>query len=282
MSGLTIGAKCYVNGSRHGNVMLYKFDQYPVGALSPVTFLWRQQIKTDTPATTNTERKQQNIDNSKATEERTSHINGDSVEKGTNSRLWVWTHPASFHSVFDAITEACSSVGRTSVKRDSKFPEGGKTDCIDKPGQSHQDRSLHSPTINDTEYSELKVISCRFELLRFRLTGPQSHALLASTLALPASSLHKDSSDKIVKRESTLLCKDSSSSNSSKWWQTSANDSLSQNVLWDRLKQASSPSVFPPGCAIGLTVLDPRLDLPVKKTSIASATEGISSGQYVY
>ena len=255
--------------------MLYKFDQYPVGAVSPVSFLWRQQVKTDTPAATNAEREKQNIDNSKDTE-------GDILRKETNSQLWVWTHPASFHSVFDAITEACSSVGRTSVKRDSKFSEGLKTDCIDKPEQSDQDKNLHSPTINDIEHSELAVISRRFDLLRFHLTGPQSHALLASTLTLPGSSSNKDPSDKIIKRDSTFLCKDSSCSNSSKWWQKSATDSLPQNVLWDRLKQASSPSVLPPGCVIGLTVLDPRLDLPVKKTSIANATEGISSGKYVY
>ena len=51
-------------------------------------------------------------------------------------------------------------------------------------------------------------------------------------------------------------------------------------MLWGRLKQASSPSVLPAGCVIGLTVLDPRLDLPVKKISTATGAEGINAGNY--
>ena len=265
--------------------MLYKFDQYPHGAIGPVSFLWRQGTKLDTAAVTKdaqkSGREKQNVENSDTDLKLTTDC--EIPEKEANiSQLWIWSHPASFLSVFDAISEACNSVGRTSVERDSKFPENVKTDCVEKTQQSDQQKSVHSPLLNGIEHSVLRISSRRFDLLRFRLTGPQSHALLARTLTLCSNSKHKDFSDQIDKKESTFR-NDKSIDISPKWWQKSldsSSDLSSQNVLWGRLKQASSPSVLPAGCVIGLTVLDPRLDLPVKKISTATGAEGINAGNY--
>lgn len=261
---------------------MYKFDQYPGGAISPVSFLWRQQTKTETSASSETVLERQNDVNSKRSEEHFSGVNFEVLEGAKNSQLWVWAHPASFNLIFDAITEACSCVDTTSVERDSKFSEGGKTDSVEEPKKSNQGESA---PVNGIEHSALKVISRRFDLLRFRLTGPKSHALLVSTLTLPSSITQNDSPDKITNRSTPSCNEKSINSCSSQWWHKSlkgTGDSLAQTVLWKRLKQASSPSVLPPGCVIGLTVLDPRLDLPVKKLSISSATDGISPGNYRY
>lgn len=235
---------------------------------------------------------QQHVDNDDVTKDHVSEANCRIHEKEANSQLWVWSHPASFNSVFDAITEACNSVGKTSVEKDSQSPDAVEKDGIANPEQLDQG-TQSIPLVNGIDRSELKVISHRFDLLRLRLAGPQSHALLASTLKLSTGSKPKDSEDNncdnnTSHKESPTFCNDKGINSSSlKWWKTSLDspsDSLvqsTQSALWDKLKKACSPSVLPPGCVIGLTVDDPRLYLPVKKTSIASATEGINSGNAV-
>lgn len=208
--------------------MLYKFDQYPHGEIGPGSFLWRQGTKLDTAAVTKdaqkSGREKQNVENSDTDLKLTKDC--EIPEKEANiSQLWIWSHPASFLSVFDAIAEACNSVGRTSVERDSKFPENVKTDCVEKTQQSDQQKSVHSPLLNGIEHSVLRVSSRRFDLLQFCLTGPQSHVLLARTLTLCSNSKHKDFSDQIDKKESTFR-NDKSIDISPKWWQKSI-DSVS-------------------------------------------------------
>ena len=290
-----MAAKCYLNGMREGNVMLYKFDQFPLGAISLVSFLWRQmRSKTETATIIKNvqhydrqESEQQNIENDITTQDHTL-IKADyrNQEMEANSQLWVWSHPASFDSVFDAITEACKSVGRTSIEKDSKV-----SDVVDKDSvvnTDHPDQGTESiPLENGVDHSELKVTSLRHDLLRLRLTGPQSHALLTSTLKLPTDLKHKQSENKStthVLTSASFFSDRGVNSSSSKWWQEALDyprDSLAQNQLWDKLKKAYSPAVLPARCVIGLTVLDPRLYLPGKKKSIACATEEVNSGNTV-
>lgn len=271
-AGLTMGAKWYKNGSRQGNVILYKFDQYPYGALGPVSFLWRQKQETESCTPGNAEMKEENVNESKASKRNIANVNGEISERGRDSQLWIWAHPASFQLVFDTITEACCYVGRTSVKRDCKLAVECRRDGVDKPEESVAEESLE----NSGEHAALSVASRRFDLVKFRLTGPRSHALLASTLTLlqanPSGKIHKESSpcDRDGRVKNTLF---------SNWWCDTEGvaKTLASNVLWDSLKQASSAAVLPPGCVIGLTVRDPRLDLPVMKLSISDATEEINS-----
>lgn len=276
--------------------MLYKFGQFPCGAIGPVSFLWRQMVMTETANTSENvqhsdkhEMEQQNVENDGITQDHSLLQENQKIhEKEAISQLWIWSHPASFDSVFDAITEACNSVGRTSVKKDSKFPDAVGKDSTVIQEQSDQG-TQHIPLVNGTDYSELKVTSLRYDLLRLRLTGPQSHALLTNTLKLSTDLKHKGSENKsdtnTSLKESTSFFNDKVINNSSaKWWQKpldNPKDLLAQAAIWDKLKKASSPSVLPPGCVIGLTVLDPRLYLPGKKKSITSTTEDINSGNTV-
>ena len=289
-----MAAKCYLNGMQEGNVMLYKFDQFPLRAISPVSFLWRQlKSKTETATTTqHSDRlpsEQQNV---------VVTIQDDTLvkaacrihEKEANSQLWVWSHPASFDSVFDAITEACKSVGRTLIEKDSKV-----SDVVDKDSvvnTDHPDQGTESiPPVNGVDQSELKVTSLQHDLLRLRLTGPKSHVLLTSTLKLHTDLKHKHSENRssthvfTSHKASTSVISDKSVNNSSsKWWKKELDDpsdSLAHSALWDKLKKACSPAVLPPRCVIGLTVLDPRLDLPGKKKSITTTTEEDNSGNTV-
>ena len=294
-----MAAKCYLNGMREGNVMLYKFDQFPLGAISLVSFLWRQKRSKTESATIiknvqhsdRQESEQQNVENDITTQDHTLvEANCRNHVKEANSQLWVWSHPASFDSVFDAITEACKSVGRTSIEKDSKV-----SDVVDKDSvvnTDHADQGTESILlVNGVDQSELKVTSLRHDLLRLRLTGPQSHALLTSTLKLPTDLKHKQTENKssthtlTSRKESTSFFSDRGvNDSSSKWWQEALDyrkDSVAQSELWDKLKKAYSPAVLPPRCVIALTVLDPRLYLPGKKKSIACTTEEDNSGNTV-
>lgn len=285
-----MAAKCYLNGMREGNVMLYKFDQFPLGAISLVSFLWRQmRSKTETATIIKNvqhfdrqESDQQNVAHDIITQDHTLVEAGDRIhEKEANSQLWVWSHPASFDSVFDAITEACKSVGRTSIV----------SDVVDKDSvvnTDHPEQGTESiPLVNGVDQAELKVTSLRHDLLRLRLTGPQSHALLTSTLKLPTDLNHKQSENKSSTHvlTSTSFFSDRGVKNSSsKWLQETLDnpsDSQAQSELWGKLKKAYSPAVLPPRCVIGLTVLDPRLYLPGKKKSIACTIEEDNSGNAV-
>lgn len=294
-----MAAKYYLNGMREGNVMLYKFDQFPLGAISPVSFLWRQmRSKTETTTTTKNVQysdrqgsEQQSVEIDVTTQDHTSVEAGCRIlEKEANSQLWVWSHPASFDSVFDAITEACKSVRRTSIERDSKVSDVVDKDSVvntDRPGEGTDSTQL----VNGVDQSELKVTSLRHDLLRLRLTGPQSHVLLTSTLKLSTDLKHKHSENKTSMhvftshKASTSVVNDEGVNNSSsKWWQKALDDpsdSLAQSALWDKLKKASSPAVLPLRCVIGLTVLDPRLYLPGKKKNITINTEEDNFGNTV-
>ena len=294
-----MAAKYYLNGMREGNVMLYKFDHFPLGAISPVSFLWRQiRSKTETTTTTKNVQysdrqgsEQQSVEIDVTTQDHTSAEAGCRIlEKEANSQLWVWSHPASFDSVFDAITEACKSVGRTSIERDSKVSDVVDKDSVvntDCPGEGTDSTQL----VNGVDQSELKVTSLRHDLLRLRLTGPQSHVLLTSTLKLSTDLKHKHSENKssmhvfTSHKASTSAVNDEGVNNSSsKWWQKALDDpsdSLAQSALWDKLKKASSPAVLPLRCVIGLTVLDPRLYLPGKKKNITINTEEDNFGNTV-
>lgn len=294
-----MAAKYYLNGMREGNVMLYKFDQFPLGAISPVSFLWRQmRSKTETTTTTKNVQysdrqgsEQQSVEIDVTTQDHTSVEAGCRIlEKEANSQLWVWSHPASFDSVFDAITEACKSVGRTSIERDSKVSDVVDKDSVvntDRPGEGTDSTQL----VNGVDQSELKVTSLRHDLLRLRLTGPQSHVLLTSTLKLSTDLKHKHSENKTSmhvftshKASTSVINDEGVNNSSSKWWQKALDDpsdSLAQSALWDKLKKASSPAVLPLRCVIGLTVLDPRLYLPGKKKNITINTEEDNFGNTV-
>ena len=298
-----MAAKYYLNGMREGNVMLYKFDQCPTGAISPVSFLWRQmRRKTETAANTKNvqhferqESEQQNVeDDITCTTQDHSLVKAACRihEKEGNSQLWVWCHPASFDSVFDAITEACKSVGRTLIGKDIKLADVvGKDSVVNTDHSDQGTESIPFHLVNGVDQSQLMVTSLRHELLRLRLTGPQSHCLLTETLKLHTELKHRHSENKssthvfTSHKASTNAINDKGVNNSSsKWWQKALDDpsdSLAHSALWEKLKKACTPAVLPPRCVIGLTVLDPRLYLPGKKKSITYTTEVESYGNYV-
>lgn len=288
-----MAAKSFLNGSREGRVTLYNSDQYPYGAIGPVSFLWRQELSA--PVLENNQEeiidavKKQKLDEKLVETDKSENASQEVV-----SRLWVWAHPACFQEVFDAITAACQSVGTTAVIRDkapdqqaaistacSKRNEGK---CAESIPHADSDTSRDQMNCGSGMFT---VSSRRFDLLRLRLCGPQSHGLLVATLKL--ADLESDNfgneregkNSDCLSDEKTAVKDVHGTSNAkyvSSWWRSVSTGSNNiSKKLWNTLEQVSSPSVLPPGCAVGLTVLDPRLDLPGKKTSVNAAVGRISS-----
>ena len=96
------------------------------------------------------------------------------------------------------------------------------------------------------------------EMNRFRLIGPLSHSIL--TEALKAASVHTEGED----TEKTPH----------RWWiETCKNpNSVSlhrrQEAIFELLGGITSPAEIPTGTILGLTVGDPRINLPQKRSKV--------------
>lgn len=124
---------------------------------------------------------------------------------------------------------------------------------------------MHPACVNEalkeleSEFNEKPGQELTFELmddlLRFRLVGPRSHAVLSHTL-------HS------VESEASRL--NAASGSECKWWDE-------YNVCWREgwefwcgMAGCVSPSAIPSCLVVGLTVVDPRYLLPPRKVDMVS------------
>lgn len=161
-----------MNTGKEGHVVLYHKDCYPLGAIGPVSFLWRQ----------NCHAKRLSADD-------------EAVE---STQLWIWAHPACFNEVFQAIQEACETITTTTVVQDCAGQD-------DDPSASLQEKKNSYCTNQD---QGITVSSLRFDLARLHLTGPLSHSLLVSMLEIPAQNKLVKNDKCLLDDESNLIRKD--------------------------------------------------------------------------
>lgn len=181
VSGPTIGSLDCMNSGKEGHVVLYHKDCYPFGAIGPVSFLWRQNCHA-----------------------KSSSINDE--ESGSESpQLWIWAHPACFDEVFQAIQEACETVTTTSVVQDCATQ-------LHNPSAASQEKKT---TCSTKQEESITMCSLRFDLARFRLTGPLSHPLLVSTLELPGKNenILKDDESSLIEKDIQSLPEQNGSKN---------------------------------------------------------------------
>uniref|UniRef100_A0A8B9BBG0 POP1 homolog, ribonuclease P/MRP subunit n=1 Tax=Anser brachyrhynchus TaxID=132585 RepID=A0A8B9BBG0_9AVES len=240
-TGLTFGVARCLSGRFQGSLNLYRADRYPKDTLGPVTFIWKPR------------------------------------DGSENRQLWIWMHPALKQDILNELKEIfqCSEPEKvcipepvtTSVqeeeqmdvvvslgkKRKKEDKEGEKTVPVKKIiGDGTRDPLQSYSWISQTTGV---VISDRtMEILRYRLIGPLSHCVLTETLKAASLQTMADS-------ESEL----------NKWWVENCKDSEKvslhqrQTAIFELLEGISSPSEMPPGTILGLTVGDPRVNLPKKK-----------------
>lgn len=176
---LSIGAKCFINGLRQGELTLFS-NGVPLGV---VNFHWMPKI----------------------------------IEESCR-KIWIWVHAAYFNLVFKTLINLFD----VKLESDGNYYKNQKGD--------------------------VSLYDLRFDLNRFRLTGPLSHAILQKCL-LPAD-LSKKSDD---------------------WMKDYLDDShcnifSKQAEYWRSIKSISAPSELSPHIIIGLIASDPRYNLPKKRT----------------
>ena len=238
LAGLTIKAKAFLSGQREGKAVMYQPGAFPHGAIGPVQFLWQAPP----PAT-------QKVDGTSTGVA----VNGTQQSKATDtsSKLWVWCHPAVHNTVLEEIKRTAESFNSecSKVQAGEGLTEGTAT----------------------TNAGAITVESLKLDLVRFRLIGPRSQALLVETLK---PILTFDDGDASSSSESASP--NPSIPSPPVWWkgdlqQHIVDHSNLLSQIFHSIKSASSPAHVCKGTVIGMTVLDPRLFTPSKRTDKVSA-----------
>ncbi|XP_053105779.1 ribonucleases P/MRP protein subunit POP1 [Hemicordylus capensis] len=243
-AGPTFAAIPCLAGKRQGALTLYKVDRYSEEALGPVTFIWKPRQGPDSTA--------------------------------ENRQLWIWTHPACKQDILAELKEAfqCSepmescnpepivalpqeestmdvagNVGKKRKRKDAEAFVPVKKIIGDGTRDPHQPYSWTSQTTG------IVISDLTMEILRYRLIGPLSHCVLTEALKVASVHTELDSTDAEV----------------NSWWieNCSHPDRVSlhrrQEAIFDLLQGLGSSDI-PSGTVLGLTVEDPRVNLPKKRS----------------
>ena len=285
-TGLGFGATLYLDHGREGTATLYRQGEYPFGAIAEVTFMWCP-LATSCDTTT----KDTDIMPLESRTSSTSSIEAaSSTDKGVVHRqLWLWVHPAGYTDTLRAI----AGVFGFDSHGDSSDSSSNEEEVMDTTeGSSSQEQhkikgldnlskgdgvkvSVASSIVNPfftSVSSTVTVRSLKDELARFRLTGPLSHGILQETL-LPSSL--PPSPDTAGDREPSVHAT---------WWRdhashpSHAHRHQAQADIWLAWKPVVSPLELEPRCILGLTVRDPRPQLPQKRTPLKAETD--MDGEY--
>ncbi|XP_054446283.1 ribonucleases P/MRP protein subunit POP1 [Pteronotus mesoamericanus] len=263
-TGLTFAAVHCLSGKRQGSLVLYRANKYPQGMLGPVTFIWKPER---TP--------------------------GDVSE---SRQLWIWLHPTLKQEILEEVKAACQcteAVSPTLLLPDplpTPSQEKSQTELPDeKVGKKRKrkddgdnakpvkkffgdgTRDSRQPCSWVSAATGLAVSDLTMEINRFRLIGPLSHSIL--TEALKAASVHTEGEDP----ERTPH----------QWWVETCKDPDSvslhhrQEATFELLGGITSPAEIPAGTVLGLTVGDPRINLPQKRSKVLPDPEKCQDNEKV-
>ncbi|XP_047698593.1 ribonucleases P/MRP protein subunit POP1 [Prionailurus viverrinus] len=263
-TGLTFAAVHYLSGKRQGSVILYRANKYPREMLGPVTFIWKPEW---TPGHTSESR-----------------------------QLWIWLHPTLKQDILEEIKAACQCMEpiKSTVctleplltpsqeKSQTELPDEriGKKRKRKDDGENAKPvkkvigdgtRDPHQPYSWVSPATGVIISDLTMEMNRLRLIGPLSHSIL--TEALKAASVHTEGED----TEKTPH----------HWWiETCKNpDSVSlhhkQEAIFELLGGITSPAEIPAGTILGLTVGDPRINLPQKRSRVLPNPEKCQDNEKV-
>nr|XP_003479933.1 ribonucleases P/MRP protein subunit POP1 [Cavia porcellus] len=263
-AGLTFAAVHCLSGKRQGSVVLYRANKYPREMLGPVTFIWKPE---GTPSGTSGSR-----------------------------QLWIWLHPTVKQDILEELKTVCQCLEpvRSPVSIPSPLPtlsqEKSQTEMTDekigKKRKRKDDEENAKPIkkiIGDgtrdpcqpcswiSPNTGIIISDLTMEMNRFRLIGPLSHSIL--TEALKTASVHMGEED----TEETPH----------RWWMDACRSTESvslhrkQEAIFELLGGITSPAEIAAGTILGLTVGDPRINLPQKQSKALSSPEKCQDNEQV-
>ena len=100
-TGLTFGAKMFIDGQFEGKLVLYEADKYPYNCIGPVKFLWKPR-----------------------------EVNQD------KRSLWIWSHPSIYRQVEEQIVNVFNLTRKSSATTDNSSPDAKKRKLLDDSSDS--------------------------------------------------------------------------------------------------------------------------------------------------
>ncbi|KAM4706292.1 ribonucleases P/MRP protein subunit POP1 [Rhinophrynus dorsalis] len=245
-TGPSFAAAPCLSGKRQGSLVLYRTDKYPDETLGPVTFIWKPK--------------------------------SGPLSSAEKRQLWIWTHPTFKQDILKELRHVClceekpdNAVNKpdsvADVQQEEPITKGTarKRKRHDKDGEravpvkkivGDGTRDSIDPYYWVSKHTSIRISDLTMEIVRYRLIGPLSHCVLSE--ALRAAPLHKEL--------------EGADSGPHDWWADYCRNPDNvllhnqQESVFQLLQGIGSPAEIPAGTILGLTVGDPRLNLPQKKT----------------
>lgn len=156
------------------------------------------------------------------------------LDMDQNSCLWIWVHAAYYAEALNTLI-SCFHLTCSSTKSD-----------------------LINPLSYIDENNIIQLKELRYELNRFRLTGPLSHSVLQSSLKITRSDIESEWFNAYLQNDENRQC------------------FANQERYWKSINGLSNASQLPPHKIIALVVEDPRLTFPKKRTKAVSENSSVN------
>ena len=304
--GLTFGAKANLDGLREGSVMLFHQNTFPYGAIGVVSFLWKpsEEVKCNDEMEISETRTlwiwahpafyQELLDELILL----FHFTAVKNEADTDLNK-VACHDSYTENASNSDPKILEEAMSLPVEKKCKLTKvSEKKKKLDVEKTKLETRNV--PFIRTPKYcsdcGSVEMVLLKDTLNRFRLTGPLSQAVLLESLHM-ASILKDDPgknkrdskeeeeeesvTDTICLQSNDVSSDDCTRGKNVDWWtqfygmSQHHKESLHyQATLWQSLKGAASPAQLPPHLVLALTILDPRLQLPSKRTKAVPDNKG--------
>ena len=319
--GPTFRAKACLSGCREGMLVLYHYDSYPYHAIGCISFMW-QPISDNFIDTTDNERQlwiwchpscyrevwdeiqkcYKEMENSEVVDTSVDIVRSvDSVCLTLPPKPTAEKNNQSMNKMIDHSKikdESAKDVSAEQIEA-NEAKVRLSTDNSVKSGHS-TDESMTAKSVSDekteemTAYSKPRSLSCTIgsirvsslkdNLVRHRLIGPKSHAILSNIVKPAIVDLNYNwnpDMDGEPMDTSTTESTPNDNGTTQHWWQAyyADNDHLKANndqtmFVETRLYHCQSPGEVPPRSIVGMVVRDPRLLRPQVRTAAQTQDKG--------
>lgn len=141
----------YLEGQFEGRLSFYEADEYPYGCIGPVRFMWKPR---------------------------------DSADCQQRS-LWIWSHPAIYRKIEEQLIQVfkLEKYLPVTIGADDNSPLVKKMKMSSNTDAGGVEDVASEPTLSEVFRSDtVQLESLKDKLVRFKLLGPMSTAVLANVL----------------------------------------------------------------------------------------------------